>query len=105
MREVTLRDANQQFSKLVREIEETGESVAVLRNGKPAVIMSAVQSAAQGLTREQQLAKARLMDPAKDFSLPGGWKFNREEIYEDAILRHGVARSATLREQKTRRRG
>jgi prevent-host-death family protein len=37
MKEITLREANQQFSRIVREVEESGEAVRVLRNGKPAV--------------------------------------------------------------------
>jgi len=45
MKTMNLRDANQQFSKLVREIEETGEPVLVLRNGQPA--MHAVRRARQ----------------------------------------------------------
>ena len=35
MKTINLREANQQFSKLVREIEASGETVTVLRNGKP----------------------------------------------------------------------
>ncbi|HEY1612683.1 MAG TPA: type II toxin-antitoxin system Phd/YefM family antitoxin [Rhizomicrobium sp.] len=37
MKQVTLREANQQVSRLVGEVEETGEQVIVLRNGNPAV--------------------------------------------------------------------
>ena len=37
MKQVTLREASRQFSKLVREVEETGERVLVLRSGRPAV--------------------------------------------------------------------
>ncbi len=37
MKQLNLREANQGFSHLVREIERTGEPVLVLRNGKPAV--------------------------------------------------------------------
>ncbi len=105
MKTMNLRDANQQFSKLVKEVEETGEAVIVLRNGKPTIKISAIDERHKKLTREQELAMARLMDPARDFTLPNDWKFNREEIYEEALLRHGVASKATLKEQKSRRRG
>jgi len=37
MKQLNLREANQGFSRLVREIERTGERVLVLRNGKPGV--------------------------------------------------------------------
>ncbi len=105
MKTMNLRDANQQFSKLVKEVEETGEAVVVLRNGKPAIKISPIDERPRKLTREQELAKARLMDPARDFTLPNDWKFDRDEIYEEAVLRHGVVRKATLSEQKRRRRG
>lgn len=105
MKTMTLRDANQQFSKLAKQVEETGEPVVVLRNGKPAIKISAIDAHPKALTREQQLAKERLMDPARDFTLPDRWKFDREEIHEEAVLRHGVVRKATLPDGKSRRRG
>ena len=85
MRTMNLRDANQQFSKLVREIEETGESVVVLRNGKPAITLSAAPRTAT--VEQQEAAKRRLMDPSRAFTFPDDWKFNREEIYADALSR------------------
>jgi antitoxin (DNA-binding transcriptional repressor) of toxin-antitoxin stability system len=86
MKTMNLRDANQQFSKLVREIEETGESVLVLRNGKPAITLSAVGGTRRATTPEQrEQAKQRLMDPGSSFNYPDDWKFNREEIYAETI--------------------
>ncbi|HXC56822.1 MAG TPA: type II toxin-antitoxin system Phd/YefM family antitoxin [Rhizomicrobium sp.] len=105
MKTMNLRDANQQFSKLAREIEETGETILVLRNGKPAVKIMPVEERPNKLTREQEEAKKRLMDPAFNLTLPYDWKFDREEIYEEAVLRHGVVRKATFLKQKKRRRG
>ncbi|MEJ0040885.1 MAG: type II toxin-antitoxin system Phd/YefM family antitoxin [Rhizomicrobium sp.] len=37
MRKVNLREANQRFSQLVREVQETGEPVSVYRHGELAV--------------------------------------------------------------------
>jgi antitoxin (DNA-binding transcriptional repressor) of toxin-antitoxin stability system len=105
MKTMNMREANQQFSKLAREVEETGETILVLRNGKPALKLAPVDEHRKGLTREQEEAKKRLMDPAFNLTLPYDWKFDREEIYEEAILRHGVVRDAALHEQKKRRRG
>jgi prevent-host-death family protein len=105
MKTINLRDANQQFSKLVREIEETGEPVLILRNGKPAARLSSVEEQTKKLTREQEEAKKRLMDPAYNLTLPYDWKFNREDIYDEAVLRHGVVRKAAYLDQKKRRRG
>ncbi len=84
MKTMNLRDANQQFSKLVREIEETGEAVLVLRNGRPAIRLSAVASFRR-TAEEQYEAKQRLMDPSSAFRLPDDWKFNREESHDDAL--------------------
>ena len=104
MREISLRDANQQFSKLVREIEETGETVLVLRNGKPAIKLAPVEERSR-LTRAQQEAKKRLMDPANHYKMPLDWKFDREELYDEAVLRHSVVRRAWLHDEKKARRG
>lgn len=58
MKQVTLREANQQFSRLVREVEATGEAVLVLRNGRPAVEIAPSRAvrARRQLSREQQRA-------------------------------------------------
>ena len=104
MREINLRDANQQFSKLVREIEETGETVLVMRNGKPSIKLGPVEERAPKLSQAQAEAKARLMSPEARFSTPDDWKFNREEIYDEAILRHGVVRKNRQHNDKKARR-
>jgi prevent-host-death family protein len=45
MKQLNLREANQEFFRLVREIERTRQRVVVLRNGKPAVeIIPATES-------------------------------------------------------------
>lgn len=103
---INLRDANQQFSKLVREVEESGREYVVLRNGKPAARISPAADGEQRLSLDQQEAKARLMDPANHFTTPANWKFSREEIYDEAVMRHGVVRRLWLKEQKKgRKRG
>ncbi|HEX3652236.1 MAG TPA: type II toxin-antitoxin system Phd/YefM family antitoxin [Rhizomicrobium sp.] len=61
MKELTLRDANQQFSKLVREVAETREEVVVLRNGKAAVkIVPVEQAGKRTLTAAQEAAPKSL---------------------------------------------
>ena len=87
MKTITLREANQQFSKLMREIEETGETVVVLRNGKPAVKLSPVAVRRIATPEEQEEAKQRLMDPGRSFTFPDDWKFNRDETHADALAR------------------
>jgi prevent-host-death family protein len=92
MKTMNLRDANQQFSRLVREVQATGEAILVLRNGKPAIRLAPVEERVTDLSRAQQLAKRQLMDPSSRFRTPDDWKFDRDEIYDQAVLRHSVVR-------------
>jgi prevent-host-death family protein len=86
MKQVTLREANQQFSRLVREVEETGERVLVLRNGRPAVEIAPTRAlrALRELTPEQQAAfdgfvKSALKRPG---SSKGVRRWTRDELHE-----------------------
>jgi prevent-host-death family protein len=85
MKEVTLREANQQFSRIVREVEETGEAVRVLRNGKPAVDIrpAATKRARRTLTSEQRAALESFLKWAR--TRPGnsnGRRWTRDELHE-----------------------
>ncbi|MBV9043533.1 MAG: type II toxin-antitoxin system Phd/YefM family antitoxin [Alphaproteobacteria bacterium] len=104
MKKMNLRDANQQFSKLAREVEETGQTILVLRNGKPALKLAPIDEVAPRLSKAQREAKQRLMDPSSRFTTPDGWKFSREEMYDEAVLRHGVVRRMWQAEEKKKRR-
>jgi prevent-host-death family protein len=86
MKQVTLREANRQFSKLVREVEETGERVLVLRSGKPAVEIAPARAtrASRKLTSEQQAAfnafvEAALKNPGNS---KGVRRWTRNELHE-----------------------
>ena len=86
MKQINLRDANQEFSRLVREIEQTGERVLVLRNGKPAVeiVPAAERGAVRSRTPEQErairaflkLARAKPGDSSTDH------RWTRDELHE-----------------------
>jgi antitoxin (DNA-binding transcriptional repressor) of toxin-antitoxin stability system len=86
MKQLNLREANQAFSRLVREIEQTGERVVVLRNGKPAVeiVRSNERRALRRRTPEQErairaflkLARARPGDSS------GEPRWTRGELHE-----------------------
>ena len=86
MKQLSLREANQGFSRLVREIEATGERVLVLRNGKPAVEIAPSGEAravrkptqAQGRAVRAFLKLAR-MKPG-DSSSQARW--TRDELHE-----------------------
>jgi prevent-host-death family protein len=92
MKTITLRDANQQFSRLVREVEAGGEPVTVLRNGKPAVKITAAEPKIPERTAAQKAALARLLDPKNHFMSPPGWKFDREEMWNEVEDRLTSAR-------------
>jgi antitoxin (DNA-binding transcriptional repressor) of toxin-antitoxin stability system len=67
VKQLNLREANQGFSRLVREIELTGERVLVLRNGKPAVeiVPSRERGAAPRRTPEQARAIRAFLKSAR----------------------------------------
>ena len=102
MKTMNLRDANQQFSKLVREVEESGEAVTILRNGKPAVRVTAVETTPAERTPAQRAALARLLDPKNHFTSKA--KVDIEEIRDEAMNRmtsvRGVPDRAGLRKAK-----
>ena len=87
MKTLNLRDANQQFSKLVREIEATGEAVLVLRDGKPAIKLVPADDAAgkPRFSTERQRAIEELLKSARtnrsqsDPALP---RMTRDEMHE-----------------------
>jgi antitoxin (DNA-binding transcriptional repressor) of toxin-antitoxin stability system len=86
MKKLNLREANQGFSRLVREIERTGERVLVFRNGKPAVeiVPAGEKRDLHRRTPEQErairaflkLARARPGDSA------GERRWTRDELHE-----------------------
>ena len=85
MRKINLRDANQHFSQLVREVQETGEPVSVYRRGEPAVEIhpSAKKSATRVLTPEQEAALSSMLDTARRFGhKSAGRKMTRDEMHE-----------------------
>jgi len=86
MRQLNLREANQEFSRLVRKIEQTGERVLVLRNGKPAVeiVPSGETHAVRSRTPAQKRAVAAFLKSArtKPGSSSGRRRWTRDELHE-----------------------
>ena len=86
MKQLSLREANQGFSRLVREIEQTGERVLVLRSGKPAVeiIPSGESRAARKRTPEQERAVRAFLKLArtKPGDSSGEQRWTRDELHE-----------------------
>jgi len=77
---VTLRDANQNFAKYVREVQ-AGEEIIITRRGEPVAKLSPV-SGKRVLTPEQEAALARTRK-----RLEKGWplgigKVDRDSLYD-----------------------
>lgn len=86
MKQITLREANQGFSRLVREVEETGEGVLVLRNGQPAVeiLPSREKRPQRKLSPDQERAIAQFLKAARSRpgSSAGEKRWTRDDLHE-----------------------
>ena len=60
---ITLREANQAFSRIIREVE-AGEEITITRNGEPVARLVPVRRE-RVLTPEQEAALARLEETMK----------------------------------------
>jgi prevent-host-death family protein len=86
MKQLNLREANQGFSRLVREVERTGERVLVLRNGKPAVeiVPAGVRRAVPGRSPQQARAILAFLEAARTSpgDSSGERRWTRDELHE-----------------------
>ena len=80
MRTVPLMTANQEFSKLVREVEQ-GESVVITRRGRP-IARLVPHRADKTADPEWAAAYRRMMAQMKEGAPLGGLKIVREELYD-----------------------
>lgn len=82
-RSVSAREANQHFSRILRDVE-AGAEIVVTRRGQPvARIVPASSSGERRLTAEQEAAHARSMERLRKGWLLGGGRFSRDELYDD----------------------
>ena len=80
---VTSREANQQFARLLREVE-AGAEIVVTRRGVPVARIAAVrEDGVRRLTPEQEAAHARSMARLRKGWDLGGEKFDRASLYDD----------------------
>ncbi|GIK99850.1 MAG: hypothetical protein BroJett029_40590 [Alphaproteobacteria bacterium] len=77
---VTLRDANQNFAKYVREAE-SGQELVITRRGVP-VAKLVPASGKRVLTPEQQAALERTRKRMEKGWDLGEWKISRDELYD-----------------------
>ena len=87
---ITLREANQGFSRCIREVESGGDFV-ITRNGRPVAKLTPI-SGRRVLTPEQQEAVERTRARMEKGWPLGIGKFNRDEIYEERVARYDRAR-------------
>jgi prevent-host-death family protein len=84
---VSAREANQQFSRILRDVE-AGAEVLVTRRGRPvARIVPAQPSRERQLTPEQEAALERTRQRLEKGWDLGGGKFNRDELYDEILAR------------------
>ena len=77
---ISLRQANQNFSRCIEEVER-GQEFIVTRRGRPvAVISPAPRRAGHRLSLAQKLALKRFFAAARPLAIR---KWRREELYED----------------------
>ncbi len=84
MKEMNLRDANQQFSRLVREVEEKGETVLVLRKGKAVAKLAPVSAdMKRPLSQAREKALNALLEDARNSTANSrGAKWTRDDLHE-----------------------
>jgi prevent-host-death family protein len=80
MRRVSLREANQNFSSCVAEVE-AGESLILLRRGKPVARIIPFDEE-EPRDHKHEAAVKKLAALLKEGQNLGGIKVNREELYD-----------------------
>jgi prevent-host-death family protein len=87
---ITLREANQAFSRCIREVE-SGEEITITRRGEPVARIVPVRRE-RVLTPEQQAARTRALARMKKGWHLGGEGFSRDELYDEIVGRHDAKR-------------
>ncbi len=84
-REISMRDANQGFAQLIREVESGGE-VVITRRGEAVARIVPIRGRKRTLTAEQQAAWERLETSFSQHAFDDAdWKVSRDELYDDMI--------------------
>jgi prevent-host-death family protein len=84
---LSLREANQSFARVVREVE-SGDVFTITRNGTPVARIAPIEGARRVLTPEQKAALARTFARANPGWPLGGEKLDREALYDERIDRY-----------------
>lgn len=78
MRSVTAREANQSFSRILKEAE-SGEGIVITRRGKPAAILVPYRAE---MARERERAIQEIVALMREGLPIGGNRFSRDEMHE-----------------------
>ena len=87
---MTLREANQAFSRCIREVE-AGEEITITRRGEPVARLVPVRRE-RVLTPEQEAAVTRLKNAMEAGWPIGAGRFNRDELYDEILGINGPKR-------------
>jgi prevent-host-death family protein len=79
MKTVSARDANQAFSRLLKEVER-GESVVITKHGEPVAVLSAYRPTPT--TAEREAAIDRFVRTMRKGLPLGARRFTRDEMHE-----------------------
>ena len=82
---VTMRDANQGFSKLVEKVRSSGRECVVTHRGQPVVKIVPVRQGRRVLTAAQEAAFKRLMRRMEKGWDLGGEPFDRDALHDDRL--------------------
>jgi prevent-host-death family protein len=81
MKIITVTEANQSFSKLIRELEQDGEGYVILRRGRP--VARLIPGKDEHLADPVwQGAYTRMMARLQEGASLGGLRINRDELHE-----------------------
>ena len=80
MRTVSLMTANQEFSRLIREVEG-GEGFLITRRGRP-IARLVPHAADKSADPDWQIAYRRMMARLAEGAALGGLKVERDEVYD-----------------------
>lgn len=78
MRSISAREANQSFSRILREAEN-GDSIVVTRRGKPVAVLAPY---GRPMSPERERAIERAVALMREGLPIGGRRFTRDEMHE-----------------------
>jgi prevent-host-death family protein len=81
MKTITVTEANQAFSRLLREMEKDGEGYVILRRGRP-IARLLPERGDKMRDPEWRAAYERMMVHLRKGAHLGGLRVNRDDLYE-----------------------